>query len=347
MSTQEHRPLVVSGPSGSGKSTLLARLFAEFPETFGFSVSHTTRAPRAGEENGKQYHFIARSDFQKMIDDGSFIEHAEFSGNLYGTSVEAVKKVADEGKVAVLDVDMQGVKSVKKTDLNARSVFIRPPTLEVLEQRLRGRNTETEEAVMARLEIAKGELAFADEPGSHDFVIVNDDLEEAYKKLKDYVVEFTGAKPMVSDQAPDSGAKDAQVVAASASHLAMTPVEPIPGESKKSTEKLADEKTKKSTEKLADAEAKKSTDKLAGSEAKKSTEKLADDKAPVSPSAATPAEAGASGDAVAGASGDAGAAAAAPSTSTASATTDAKGKSTAKEAAKKKEKQKSKSCLIL
>lgn len=268
-----------------------------------------------------------------MIDDGSFIEHAEFSGNLYGTSVEAVKTVADEGKVAVLDVDMQGVKSVKKTDLNARSVFIRPPSLEVLEKRLRGRNTETEEAITARLEIAKGELAFADEPGSHDFVIVNDDLEEAYKRLKDYVVEITGTNPMVNDQVPESGAKEAQVVVASTANLAMTPVEPVPGETKKSTEKLADDKAPADSASPPVATAAPEATTSAASAVEASAAEASAPEAATAPET-VPSEAGPSGDA----------AAAVPAVSTSSAaTTDSKGKGSAK----KKDKQKSKSCLIL
>ncbi|KAG0172786.1 hypothetical protein DFQ28_002946 [Apophysomyces sp. BC1034] len=178
---------VISGPSGSGKSTLLKQLFAEFPDTFGFSVSHTTRGPRPGEIDGKDYHFVTKD---KMIDEvaaGKFIESATFSGNMYGTSIKSVEDVVASGKVCMLDIDMQGVQSVKKTSLQPRYVFIQPPSFEVLEERLRGRGTETEEAVRARLDSSKKEMEYAKQPGSYDRVIINDNLETAYNELRDAI----------------------------------------------------------------------------------------------------------------------------------------------------------------
>ncbi|ORX61727.1 guanylate kinase [Hesseltinella vesiculosa] len=175
---------VLSGPSGSGKSTLLKRLFGEFPSTFGFSVSHTTRGPRPGEENGKDYHFVKKEDMVAEVEAGKFIESATFSGNMYGTSIKAVRDVTEAGKVCVLDIDMQGVQSVKKTDLAPKYIFIQPPSLEVLEQRLRGRGTEKEEAIVQRLSASKKELEYAQENGAYDVVIINDDLEKAYQSLK-------------------------------------------------------------------------------------------------------------------------------------------------------------------
>ncbi|ORX87843.1 guanylate kinase [Basidiobolus meristosporus CBS 931.73] len=183
------RPIVISGPSGTGKSTLLSRLFQEFPNEFGFSISHTTRKPRAGEENGKSYHFVERSVMEKEIAAGKFIESAEFSGNLYGTSIQAVQDVVNSGKICILDIDMQGVKSVKNTDLNARFAFIAPPSVDELERRLRGRGTETEESCQARLDAARAELDYAAQPGSHDEIIVNDDLAVAYEKLKKFIFQ--------------------------------------------------------------------------------------------------------------------------------------------------------------
>nr|KAF6348672.1 guanylate kinase 1 [Myotis myotis] len=141
------RPVVLSGPSGAGKSTLLKRLLQEHGSIFGFSVSHTTRDPRPGEENGKDYYFVTREVMQRDIAAGDFIEHAEFSGNLYGTSKAAVRVVQAMNRICVLDVDLQGVRNLKKTDLRPIYIFVQPPTLEVLEQRLRQRNTETEESL--------------------------------------------------------------------------------------------------------------------------------------------------------------------------------------------------------
>ncbi|KAI9142460.1 guanylate kinase, partial [Paraphysoderma sedebokerense] len=183
------RPLVISGPSGSGKSTLLTRLFKQYPNTFGFSVSHTTRKPRPGEIDGVNYHYVNEEEFLNLVSANAFIEHAQFSGNRYGTSIKAVRDVMDSGKICVLDIDMQGVKSVKATDLHARFLFIRPPSFEALEQRLRSRNTETEDALKARLEAAKAEMEYAEVPGNHDYILVNDDVELAYQQLKGWILE--------------------------------------------------------------------------------------------------------------------------------------------------------------
>lgn len=105
--TEALRPIVVSGPSGSGKSTLLKRLFDAYPSRFGFSISHTTRAPRGTEKDGVEYHFTTRESFQKLVDEGGFIEHAQFGSNLYGTSVAAVKEVRERGRCCILDIEME------------------------------------------------------------------------------------------------------------------------------------------------------------------------------------------------------------------------------------------------
>lgn len=180
------RPIVISGPSGTGKSTLLKKLFAEYPDTFGFSVSSTTRKPREGEVDGKDYNFTTVDDFKQMIKDSKFIEWAQFSRNYYGTSVDSVKSVINSGKTCILDIDMQGVKSVKNTDLNARFLFIAPPSIEDLRKRLEGRGTETPESLERRLGAAYAEMEYADS-GAHDLVIVNDDLEKAYQEMKKFI----------------------------------------------------------------------------------------------------------------------------------------------------------------
>ncbi|KAI8366055.1 guanylate kinase [Radiomyces spectabilis] len=178
---------VISGPSGTGKSTLLKRLFADYPENFGFTVSHTTRSMRPGEVNGKDYYFVEKDVMIKEVAEGKFVESATFAGNMYGTSIMAIEHVLETGKTVILDIDMQGVKAMKQTAFKPRYIFIKPPSLEVLEQRLRGRGTETEEKVQARLSACKQELEYAATPGAYDHIIVNDSLEEAYKKLKEAI----------------------------------------------------------------------------------------------------------------------------------------------------------------
>ncbi|KDQ61651.1 hypothetical protein JAAARDRAFT_31115 [Jaapia argillacea MUCL 33604] len=178
------RPLVLSGPSGVGKSTLLKRLFAEFPDKFGFSVSHTTRAPRSGEMDGTQYYFVTVEKFKQLIQEGSFIEYAQFSGNFYGTSVMTVKNVSQSGRRCILDIEAQGVRQIKATDLNPVYAFISPPTLSALRTRLQGRGTEDATSIQKRLAIALKEIDFAKEPGVHDLVIVNDDIDRAYELFK-------------------------------------------------------------------------------------------------------------------------------------------------------------------
>ncbi|MCJ1283370.1 hypothetical protein MMC26_002698 [Xylographa opegraphella] len=187
--TQKHRPVVISGPSGAGKSTLLKRLFADHPSTFGFSISHTTRSPRLCETDGVEYHFTTRQQFMELIDEGGFIEHAKFGGNYYGTSVKAVRDIAEKGRICILDIEMEGVKQVKRTDLHARFLFLSPPSLEVLEKRLRGRGTEDEDSLEKRLTQAKAEMDYAKGEGVHDKVVINDDLDRAYKELEEWVVD--------------------------------------------------------------------------------------------------------------------------------------------------------------
>ncbi|MEQ2264483.1 hypothetical protein XENORESO_009638, partial [Xenotaenia resolanae] len=178
------RPVVLSGPSGAGKSTLLKRLMKDHEGVFGFSVSHTTRSPRPGEEDGKDYHFTTREAMQEGINNGEFIENAEFSGNMYGTSKAAVENVRAKNLICILDVDIQGVKRIKESDLDPIYISIQPPSMEILEKRLRDRQTETEESLQKRLEAARIDMELSKEPGVFDIVIINDDLEKAYEELK-------------------------------------------------------------------------------------------------------------------------------------------------------------------
>ncbi|KAI9599369.1 guanylate kinase/L-type calcium channel beta subunit [Syncephalis fuscata] len=184
------RPIVLSGPSGAGKSTILKRLFAEYPDRFGFSVSHTTRSMRPGEVNGKDYHFVARDHMLSEVEAGKFIESAEFSGNMYGTSIASVEAVAATGRQCILDIDLQGVLSVKKTPLNARYLFLAPPSIEELEARLRSRGTETEESLAKRLAAAQREMSYAQEhPETHDSIVVNDNLDTAYEAVRQFILD--------------------------------------------------------------------------------------------------------------------------------------------------------------
>lgn len=183
------RPVVISGPSGAGKSTLLKKLMKQYDGVLVFSVSHTTRKPRHGEEDGKDYHFTTKEAMQKGIDQGEFIEYAVFSGNMYGTSKAAVQAVLAENKICILDVDLQGVISIKKTDLNPIYISVQPPSMDVLEQRLRDRKTESEESLQKRLQAARQDLEISKEPGLFDVIITNDDLEKAFCELRDVLKE--------------------------------------------------------------------------------------------------------------------------------------------------------------
>ncbi|XP_022117511.1 guanylate kinase [Pieris rapae] len=181
------RPLVLCGPSGSGKSTLLKRLLKEFPDKFGFSVSHTTRGPRPGEKDGIHYHFTSKELMMSAVDKGEFIETAVFSGNMYGTSKKAVEDVRRTGRICVLDIEIEGVKQIKRTDLDPLLVFVMPPSIDELERRLRNRNTEQEDALQKRLEQARHEIEYGKEPGNFHILILNDSIEKAYSELRDFI----------------------------------------------------------------------------------------------------------------------------------------------------------------
>ncbi|KAJ8955440.1 hypothetical protein NQ318_003539 [Aromia moschata] len=175
--------IVLCGPSGSGKSTLLAKLLKEFPDKFGFSVSHTTRKPRVGELDGQHYHFTTKEEMQKDIESGKFIESTTFGGNMYGTSKAAVEEVIKLGKICVLDIDVQGVKQTPYLYLSN----LLP--LKELETRLRGEKTETDESLAHRLRVAEEELNYGKVPGNFHLIITNDNLDNTYAKLKGFIVD--------------------------------------------------------------------------------------------------------------------------------------------------------------
>ncbi|KAI2467287.1 guanylate kinase [Annulohypoxylon bovei var. microspora] len=184
---QNHRPVVISGPSGVGKGTLFKRLFDTHPECFALSVSHTTRKPRDGEAHGVDYFYVSPDEFEALVKADGFVEHAKFGSNRYGTSKQTIADQTAKGRVVVLDIEMEGVKQIQKSGIEARYVFVKPPSFEELEKRLRGRGTEAEESIVKRLEQAKIELEYANTPGVHDIIIVNDSLDRAYKELEDFV----------------------------------------------------------------------------------------------------------------------------------------------------------------
>ena len=180
----EHGPgllVVVSSPSGAGKTTLCHRLLAEFPQVV-FSVSCTTRKQRTGERDGVDYHFVDETTFQRMVDAGEFAEWAEVHGNRYGTTVSAVRQALEGGRDVLFDVDYQGGRQIKaKFQAEAVLVFVLPPSLDELERRLRRRATDEPEVIERRLRKAHDELK---QYGVYDFLVVNDDLDRAYDRLR-------------------------------------------------------------------------------------------------------------------------------------------------------------------
>lgn len=173
--------VVVSSPSGAGKTTLCHRLMQEFPKVR-FSVSCTTRKPRTGEVDGKDYRFLTKEQFRAMADAGEFAEWAEVHGNYYGTPRSEVDAALQGGQDVLFDIDWQGGRQLKVLYPNdAVMIWILPPSLEVLEQRLRRRATDSLEVVERRLKNAKRELQ---EYGNYDYLIVNEDLERAYDQMR-------------------------------------------------------------------------------------------------------------------------------------------------------------------
>ncbi len=172
--------LVISAPSGGGKGTILKELFAQ-EENLRLSVSATTRQPRPGEENGKQYFFLSREEFETKIQTGQMLEYAEYVGNYYGTPREPVERWMDQGRDVVLEIEVKGGAQVKKLMPECVSIFILPPSMQVLEKRLRGRGTEEEAAIQQRLAKAREEIPHAKE---YDYVVFNDRLEDAVSDLR-------------------------------------------------------------------------------------------------------------------------------------------------------------------
>ena len=185
---KEGKLVILVAPSGAGKSTIAKKLFGDFPD-LKFSVSATTRSPRSGEKNGKHYYFLSDEEFSQKIDDNSFLEWEEFyGGKRYGTLQSEVDKKLKSGYFILLDVEVKGAVNIKSIYRDqCLSFFVKPPSLEVLKQRLEARGTENDETLSLRLERAKEELTYADQ---FDRIIINDDLETAYAQIKQAVEEF-------------------------------------------------------------------------------------------------------------------------------------------------------------
>mmetsp|Transcript_17218 Transcript_17218/g.20877 ORF Transcript_17218/g.20877 Transcript_17218/m.20877 type:complete len:261 (-) Transcript_17218:1378-2160(-) len=186
----EQSPLIVCGPSGVGKGTLMKKVFAEFGSKVGLSVSHTTRSPREGEEDGKHYHFVSKETFEKQIEEGAFIEYAHVHNNIYGTSYQSVKDVVSEGKVCILEIDIQGAEKVKNSDLVPRTLYIAPPSVSELEKRLRHRGSESEEEIATRMNNAKQEMHWLESPSNVDLKVTNDSLDEAFIKVREALLNW-------------------------------------------------------------------------------------------------------------------------------------------------------------
>jgi guanylate kinase len=204
------RPIVFCGPSGAGKGTMIDLLMKRFPdEQFGFSVSHTTRGPRDGEQDGVHYNFTTVDQIKQEIAEGKFIEHAEVHGRYYGTSVTAVESVQSAGKVCILDIDVQGVKNVKTSALKPHYVFVAPPSMKQLEQRLRGRGTEKEEDIQTRLGNAAEEMSYGQTEGEFDFYLTNASLESALEQLAKVIMEWYPSLVEASKPASEAAATPA------------------------------------------------------------------------------------------------------------------------------------------
>lgn len=183
MSSRRGLLFVISAPSGTGKTTLVERLVQILPN-LRMSRSYTSRAMRAGEREGVDYHFVSRPDFEGMIAENAFVEWADVFGNLYGTAAADVEGMLAGGQDVVLVIDVQGARQVRQRGTDHTAVFVMPPSFQVLERRLRGRSTDPEAALQRRLETARAEVSSYRE---YDYVVVNDDLESTVVRLQEII----------------------------------------------------------------------------------------------------------------------------------------------------------------
>ena len=181
-----HRPLIciISAPSGSGKSTLVNELLKLVPD-LDFSISYTTRPSRGSEQNGKQYYFVSREEFEQMIRNDEFLEHANVFGNYYGTARRFLREAAEKKHDLLLDIDVQGAEQMKRKLPEAVSIFVLPPDRKTLEWRLRKRSEDAEEVIARRLITATREIG---NYNKYDYILINDDLEESIENLEAIVL---------------------------------------------------------------------------------------------------------------------------------------------------------------
>ena len=182
--TSEGLLYIVSAPSGTGKTTLLKRVMEYFPD-IRFSISYTTRPPRPGERDGEDYHFISPQQFQRMVGKGAFAEWAEVLGNRYGTALDSVRESRSQGVDLILDIDSQGARQIRECFDGGIFIFILPPSLEVLEQRLKARGVDEQGVIEFRVAKARDEMKQA---RWYNYIIVNDSVEEAAEQLKSIIL---------------------------------------------------------------------------------------------------------------------------------------------------------------
>jgi guanylate kinase len=176
---------VITGPSGVGKGTLIEQLLDAVPE-LELSVSATTREPRPGEADGRDYHFLSPEEFERRVGTGDFLEHADYSGNRYGTQREEVERRLEEGRSVVLEIEVQGARQIRAAMPEAVQIFVAPPSPEALRERLEGRGTDSAEAIAKRLRTAETEL---EAQGEFPHVVVNDEVQKAASELEALVRE--------------------------------------------------------------------------------------------------------------------------------------------------------------
>ena len=199
---------IISAPSGSGKSTLVNQVRLIVPG-LKFSISYTTRAPRAGEQNGREYYFVSRTEFEEMIRQDAFLEYAEVFGNYYGTARRFLLEAEEEGKDLLLDIDVQGAAQIKRKIPAAVSIFILPPNRQELEKRLRTRSLDAEPVIQRRLVTASREIENYDK---YDYILINDRLEESIDALKSILLAERLTRPGAEEQKQRS-ADDTDLIA--------------------------------------------------------------------------------------------------------------------------------------